>query len=74
MNHDYRDLLSAFHAHGVRYLIVGGYAVIFHSQPRFTKDLDLFITCLPQRVYRTKYELSCPCKFPLTGYRKQGIT
>jgi hypothetical protein len=35
--------LSAFHAHGVRYLIVGGYAVIFHSQPRFTKDIDLFI-------------------------------
>lgn len=23
--------------------LVGGYAVIFHSQPRFTKDLDLFI-------------------------------
>jgi hypothetical protein len=35
--------LSAFHAHGVRYLIVGGYAVIFHAQPRFTKDIDLFI-------------------------------
>ena len=40
---DYKDLLSAFHAHGVRYLIVGGYAVIFHAQPRFTKDIDLFI-------------------------------
>jgi hypothetical protein len=35
--------LSAFHAHGVRYLIVGGYAVIYHAQPRFTKDIDLFI-------------------------------
>jgi hypothetical protein len=33
MYHDYKDLLSAFHAHGVRYLIVGGYAVIFHAQP-----------------------------------------
>ena len=43
MYQDYKDLLSAFHAHGVKYLIVGGYAVIFHSQPRFTKDLDLFI-------------------------------
>ncbi|HEX4134205.1 MAG TPA: DUF6036 family nucleotidyltransferase [Bryobacteraceae bacterium] len=32
-----------FHAHGVKYLIVGGYAVIFHAQPRFTKDIDLFI-------------------------------
>jgi len=22
---------------------VGGYAVVFHAQPRFTKDIDLFI-------------------------------
>jgi hypothetical protein len=43
MYQDYKDLLSAFHAHGVRYLIVGGYAVIFHAQPRFTKDLDFFV-------------------------------
>ena len=41
MYQDYKDLLSAFHAHGVKYLIVGGYAVMFHSQPRATKDIDL---------------------------------
>ncbi len=40
MYQDYKDLLSAFHAHGVRYLIVSGYAVIFHAQPRFTKDMN----------------------------------
>ena len=28
MYQDYKDLLSAFHAHGVKYLIVGSYAVI----------------------------------------------
>ena len=33
MFQDYKDLLSAFHAHGVKYLIVGGYAVSFHAQP-----------------------------------------
>jgi len=43
MYQDYKDLLSAFHAHGVKYLVVGGYAVIFHAQPRFTRDIDLFI-------------------------------
>lgn len=43
MYQDYKDLLSAFHSHGVKYLIVGGFAVIYHSQPRFTKDIDLFI-------------------------------
>ena len=43
MYQDYKDLLSALHAHGVRYLIVGGYAVAFHAQPRFTEDIDFFI-------------------------------
>jgi hypothetical protein len=27
----------------VRYLVVGGYAVIHYTQPRFTKDLDLWL-------------------------------
>ena len=47
MYQDYKDLLSAFNAHGVRYLIVGAYAVIFHAQPRFTKDIDLFLQADP---------------------------
>jgi hypothetical protein len=33
MYKDFKDLLSAFHARNVKYLIVGGYAVSFHSQP-----------------------------------------
>ncbi len=47
MYKDFKDLLSAFHAHGVKYLIVGGYAVSFHSQPRATKDMDLFVRADP---------------------------
>lgn len=43
MYQDYKDLLSAFHARGVRYLIVGAYAVSFHAQPRATKDMDILI-------------------------------
>ena len=39
MDQEYKDLLSAFHAHGVKYLVVGGFAVIIHAQPRFTKDM-----------------------------------
>lgn len=43
MNADYFDLLELFNQHGVTYLIVGGYAVIFHAEPRATKDLDVFV-------------------------------
>lgn len=47
MFQDHKDLLSAFQAHGVKYLVVGGYAVIYHAQPRFTKDIDLLIQADP---------------------------
>jgi len=40
---DFKDLLSALAASSAEYLIVGGWAVGFHAEPRFTKDLDLFI-------------------------------
>ena len=40
---DFKELLSRFNAHKVKYLVVGGYAVSFHAQPRATKDLDILI-------------------------------
>jgi hypothetical protein len=43
MHQDFKELLFAFNAEQVRYLIVGGYAVSFHAQPRATKDLDILI-------------------------------
>ena len=43
LNRDFSDLLAAFAAHDVRYLVVGGYAVTFHTRPRFTKDLDVWV-------------------------------
>jgi hypothetical protein len=43
LNSDFRDLLFEFNAAEVRYLVVGAYAVIFHAQPRYTKDLDVWV-------------------------------
>ena len=40
---DYRDLLKSLNAAGVRYLVVGGYAVMIHTEPRYTKDLDIWV-------------------------------
>jgi hypothetical protein len=40
---DFKELLSRFNARKVKYLVVGGYAVSFHAQPRATKDLDILI-------------------------------
>ena len=43
MNKDIREILQAFNAHGVRYLVVGGFAFGAYSEPRTTKDIDLWI-------------------------------
>jgi hypothetical protein len=43
INSDFRDLLQSSNAAGARYLIVGGYAVMVHTEPRYTKDLDIWI-------------------------------
>lgn len=63
MNPDFKELLEAFNAGGVRYLIIGGYAVIKHTEPRFTKDLDLWVATDPDnaaRVYAALIEFGAP--------------
>jgi hypothetical protein len=72
MYQDYKDLLSAFNAHGVRYLIVGAYAVIFHAQPRFTKDIDLFIQADPTNAQAT-YAALASFGAPLEGIRPEDF-
>ena len=43
MHLDYRELLFILNERGVKYLIVGAYAVAIHAQPRATKDLDILV-------------------------------
>lgn len=55
MHSEYRELLSDFNRHRVRYLVVGGYAVIRYTEPRYTKDLDVWVDPSPDnagRIYR----------------------
>jgi hypothetical protein len=72
MYQDYKDLLSAFHAHGVKYLIVGGYAVIFHAQPRATKDIDLLIKADPANA-RATYAALAEFGAPLRNIRPEDF-
>ena len=37
---DFKELLSILEKHDVRYLVIGGYAVMLYSEPRWTKDLE----------------------------------
>jgi len=73
MYQDYKDLLSAFDAHGVKYLVVGGFAVIYHTQPRFTKDMDLFIKADPANA-RATYAALADFGASLQGIRPEDFT
>jgi hypothetical protein len=43
MSKDFEELFACLRHRNVKALIVGGYAVAFHGQPRFTKDIDVFV-------------------------------
>lgn len=63
INRDFRDLYAALNDAGARYLLVGGHAVAFDAQPRFTKDLDAWIDSTPANaasVYRALDAFGAP--------------
>ncbi len=63
MNSVFKDLLEAFENAGVRFLVVGGYAVIKHTEPRFTKDLDIWAAAdreNAEKVYAALKEFGAP--------------
>ena len=43
LNPDFQDFIKCFNRHKVRYVLVGGYAVIYHGYNRSTGDLDIFV-------------------------------
>jgi predicted nucleotidyltransferase len=49
---DVREFLALLHQHGVRYLIVGGEAVIYHGYARLTGDVDFFYASTPDNARR----------------------
>ena len=53
-NSDFQDLISALNKAEVKYVLVGGYSVIYHGFPRTTGDLDIFV-----EVTKENYEKLC---------------
>ena len=52
MNSDFKDLLVILDHEGVEYLVVGCYAVIHYAQPRYTKNLDIWVQPAPDNAVR----------------------
>lgn len=78
MNPDFIDLLRAFIAADVRFLIVGAYALALHGRPRGTGDLDVWVDATPEnapRVMRALRAFGAPMQdITEADFSKPGIT
>lgn len=49
---DFKDFLKLLNAHGVEYLLIGGYAVIYYGHSRSTGDIDIWFAVNRQNAER----------------------
>ena len=60
---DFKDILSAFDAQGVEYLVVGAHALAFYGVTRATGDMDLWVKCDPtnsEKVFKALADFGAP--------------
>ncbi len=78
LNRDFSDLFAALNAEGVRYLLVGGYAYSFHVEPRFTRDLDVWVEASAEaapRVLRAVLAFGAPAELvEESDFREPRVT
>ena len=63
VNQNYKDLLRVFDRHQVRFLVVGGFAVMLYTEPYTTKDLDVWVEPVHEnavRVFSALAEFGAP--------------
>ena len=73
MNSDFKELLKIFVDEKIKYLVIGGYAVAKHAEPRYTKDLDIWIDNSRENAEKVYQALK---KFgaPLAGITVEDFT
>ena len=49
---DFKEFLKLLNENGVRYLLIGGYAVGYHGYPRATNDIDVWVAVHPENAQR----------------------
>ena len=63
VNPDFKYLLKILNDYSVRYLIVGGYAVMYYAESWFTKVIDIWIEptrAKAKKVWKTLAEFGEP--------------
>ena len=50
LDENFKEFIKLLNANGVKYLVIGGYAVAYHGYPRYTKDIDFWIWANPDNA------------------------
>ena len=77
MNSGFEELLKLFNASGVKYLVVGGHAMMLYTEPRYTKDLDVWIEASEEnasKVFRALAEFGAPLSgLSVNDFAREGF-
>jgi hypothetical protein len=73
MHRDWIELLKLFNAGKVRFMIIGGFAVIKYAEPRFTKDIDIWVGVDVENARRV-FEALKKFGAPLAGISPEDFT
>jgi hypothetical protein len=57
-NQDFQDFIEAFNVNNVRYILIGGYAVILHGYIRSTADMDIWVDKTKENYKKIKKALN----------------
>ena len=69
----FKELLRKLNDHNVKFLIVGAYAVMKYTEPRYTKDLDIWVEPSPanaEQVFKALADFGAP----MDGVSPQDFT
>ena len=55
---DYEEFLELLNKHNVKYCIVGAFALAFHAEPRYTKDMDIWVQASTENAEKLLLALS----------------
>jgi predicted nucleotidyltransferase len=47
---DFKEFVGLLNKNGVRYIVIGGYAVVYHGYVRSTNDIDIWIDMHPNNL------------------------
>ncbi len=50
LSNDFKEFIQLLNDNKVKYLVVGGYAVGYYGNPRYTKDIDLWVMLHPENA------------------------